>query len=90
MLNRRLQVLVDEERYELLAQESKRVGAPIGELVRRAIDREYSRGGQATEREAAGRALLAMPPPPGEGPEPDWEDQKRELLDAPMRKWEGA
>jgi len=37
------------------------------------------------EREEAGRTLLAMPPPPGE--EPDWEEQKREMLDAPMRKW---
>lgn len=36
------------------------------------------------------RALLAMPPPPGDGREPDWEDQKREMLDAPMRKWPGA
>jgi transcriptional regulator with XRE-family HTH domain len=41
-------------------------------------------------REKASRALLAMPPPPGEGPEPDWEEQKREMLDAPMRKWPGA
>ncbi len=31
-----------------------------------------------------------MPPPPGEGPEPDWEEQKREMLDAPARKWPGA
>lgn len=41
-------------------------------------------------RLGAGLALLAMPPPPGDGPEPDWEDQKRETLDAPMRKWPGA
>lgn len=33
------------------------------------------------ERERAGRELLAMPSPPGDGPEPDWEDQKRELGD---------
>lgn len=41
-------------------------------------------------RLGAGLPLLAMPPPPGDGPEPDWEDQKRETLDAPMRKWPGA
>jgi hypothetical protein len=39
------------------------------------------------ERERAGRELLAMPPPPGDGSEPDWEDQKREMLDARMRKY---
>jgi predicted DNA-binding protein len=88
MLNRRLQVLVDDERYERLAQESERTGAPVGELVRRAIDHEFS--ADASDRAAAARALLAMPPPSGEGPEPDWEEQKREMLDAPMRKWPGA
>jgi hypothetical protein len=31
-----------------------------------------------------------MPPPPGQGPEPDWEDQKREMLDAPASKWPGT
>ncbi|MGC1167160.1 MAG: hypothetical protein WA862_13750 [Solirubrobacterales bacterium] len=90
MLNRRLQVLVDDARFERLAEESKRSGAPVGELVRRAIDREFPATGHQEERERAGRALLAMAPPSGEGPEPDWEDQKRELIDAPMRKWPGA
>jgi hypothetical protein len=90
MLNRRLQVLVDDERFERLARESERIGAPVGELVRRAIDHEFPGIGQAGERELAGRALLAMSAPPGEGPEPDWEGQKRELLDSPLRKWPGA
>ncbi len=89
MLNRRLQVLVDDERYLLLSRESERIGAPIGELVRRAIDREFSQGGRGAEREEAGRALLAMSPPP-DGPEPDWEIQKRAMLDAPQDKWPGA
>jgi hypothetical protein len=90
MLNRRLQVLVDDARFERLAEESKRSGAPVGELVRRAIDHEFPAVGQHAERERAGRELLAMPPPPGDGPEPDWEDQKRETRDAPMRGWPGA
>lgn len=42
------------------------------------------------ERERAGRELLALPPPPGDGPEPDWKDQKREMLDARMRKWDDS
>lgn len=88
MLNRRLQVLVDDERFELLTRESERIGAPVGELVRRAIDHEYSLSSDSTERERAGRALLAMTAP--EGPEPDWEVQKQELLDARLRKLEGA
>jgi hypothetical protein len=88
MLNRRLQVLVDEERYERLTRESERAGAPVGELVRRAIDHEFP--ANELDPADAARALLAMPPPPGEGREPDWEDQKREMLDERMRKWPGA
>lgn len=88
MLNRRLQVLVDDERYDRLARESERTGAPVGELVRRAIDHEFPQVGRRSERERAGGELLAAPPPPG--PERDWEEQKREMLDAPMRKWPGA
>lgn len=90
MLNRRLQVLVDDERFERLARESERIGAPVGELVRRAIDREFPSKGHDAERERAGQELLAMPPPPGDGVEPDWEDQKRELRDARSSRWPGA
>jgi hypothetical protein len=90
MLNRRLQVLVDDVHFERLTEESKRSGAPVGELVRRAIDREFPGAGPEVERERAGRELLAMPPPPGDGPEPNWEDQKREMLDDPTRRWPGT
>jgi hypothetical protein len=82
MLRRRLQVLIDDDRYERLAAESERVGAPIGELVRRAIDREYP--GAQDDRAAAAASLLAMPAPAGS--EPDWGDQKRDLLDLVERK----
>jgi hypothetical protein len=85
-----MQVLVDDARFARLAEESKRSGAPVGELVRRAIDHEFPPHGEQAERERAGRALLEMTAPPGEGPEPNWEDQKRDMLDAPTRKWPGA
>lgn len=88
MLNRRLQVLLDDERYERLIEESERTGAPVGELVRRAIDHEFEP--QGPDRVAAAQRLLALPSPPGDGPEPDWDEQKREILDAPARKWPGA
>jgi hypothetical protein len=63
--------------------------------VAEVMERVISRAREAAEkeiarRERAGRELLAMPPPQGEGQEPDWEDQKRELRDAPIRKWPGA
>jgi hypothetical protein len=88
MLNRRLQVLLDDERFARLRDESARSGAPVGELVRRAIDHEYPPLDGDSDRERAGRELLAMPVPPG--PEPDWEDQKRDLLDSRPRRWSRA
>jgi hypothetical protein len=84
MLSRRLQILIDDERYRRLSHESQRAGAPIGELVRRAIDHEYPP--VADDRAAAAERLLAMSPPPGDGPEPDWDEQKRDLLDGVERK----
>lgn len=90
MLNRRLQVLLDNKRFELLSRESERTGAPVGELVRRAIDHEFPQLGGRAERAQAGRDLLSMPPPPGVGPEPDWTDQKQEMLDAGMHRSEDA
>lgn len=89
MLNRRLQVLVDDERFELLARESQRIGAPVGELVRRAIDREFPLAGRDEERARAGWELLSLPPPAA-GTEPDWEEQKGELPDSRAARWSGA
>lgn len=77
MLTKRLQVLLDDERLERLRRESRRVGAPIGELVRRAIDREYPPA--LPSREDAGARLLARAP--GAGHEPDWDETKAAMLD---------
>jgi hypothetical protein len=80
ILRRRLQVLIDDERYERLQSESERVGAPVGEIVRRAIDCQFPPS-DGDARAAAAERLLALADPAGSGPEPDWETQKRELLD---------
>ncbi len=76
-LGRRLQVLLDDERYHRLQRESERSGAAVGELVRRAIDREYP--SDLERRAAAAERLLGASPPPG--PEPDWEAVKDDMLD---------
>lgn len=83
--SRRLQVLVDDDLHDRLKRESERAGAPVGELVRRALEREFP--ASDADRLEAGRRLLGLSAPPGEGPEPDWEDQKRELIE---RRFSGA
>lgn len=77
MLTKRLHVLLDEARLDRLRRESRRAGAPIGELVRRAIDREYPP--ELPSREDAGARLLARAP--GAGREPDWAETKAAMLD---------
>lgn len=58
-LNRRLQVLLDDERYYLLEREAARRGAPVASVVREAVDRLLAEG---TDRRTAGDRLLAAPP----------------------------
>jgi hypothetical protein len=39
MLDRRLQILLDQERYEKVSREAARRGVSIAEVIREAIDR---------------------------------------------------
>lgn len=52
----RTQVMLEQERYEQLREESSRTGVSIGELVRRALAEQY---GQQDRREALLTALAA-------------------------------
>lgn len=75
-MTRRLQVLLDEERYALLERESQRTGRPVAELVRAAVDSRY--GTDRTARQAAFQQILAAEGMPVE----DWDVMKRDLLDS--------
>lgn len=74
-LERRLQILLDDERYRLLEQESERTNESIGEIVRQAIDLRFA--DDRTVRVVAAGQLLALPV--GDEPEPDWSSVKAEL-----------
>jgi hypothetical protein len=76
-LTRRLQVLIDDERYERLRREAERTGAPIGAIVRDAIDGALPAGRDPESVEAAARRLLAAEPMPVD----DWAEMKRGMLD---------
>lgn len=56
MLDRRLQVLIDEGRWSRLEHEAGRRGVPIAVLVREAIDERFP--GDADKRRAALQAVL--------------------------------
>lgn len=75
VLERRLQVLLDEQRFALLTDESRRTGRSVGAIVRDAIDRHFELADVASQRAAAVAFLLAQPA--GEGPAEDWADAKK-------------
>ena len=71
--------MIDPDREQRLRRASRQLGAPVGELVRRAIDREYPpTDGELTRAEAAEKLLAREMPL---GAEPDWEEQKDSMLD---------
>ncbi|MGH8905852.1 MAG: ribbon-helix-helix protein, CopG family [Egibacteraceae bacterium] len=75
-MTRRLQILIDEDRYHLLDRESQRSGKPIAELIRDAVDDRY--GTDDEKRRAAADRFLASEPVPVA----DWDVMKRELRDS--------
>ena len=60
MLTRRLQVLLDEDRYGRLAAEADRRTVPVAVIVREAIDAAFPPHGEG-RAEAARRILAAEP-----------------------------
>ena len=74
-MTRRLQILIDEPRYELLERESQRTGRSIAELIRDSVDAVY--GVDRAARRGALESILAEEPMPVE----DWEIMKQDMTD---------
>lgn len=75
LMSRRLQILVDDERYARLEREADRRGSSVATLVREAIDASFPADGPS--RADAARLLLdAGPLDFGE-----WPDAKGEIAD---------
>jgi hypothetical protein len=77
MLERRLQLLLDQERYERVAAEAKESGRSVNAVIREAIDAHYPPGAEA--RRAAMQRFLEMTAVPDPGPPEAWEDIKASL-----------
>ena len=83
MLDRRLHVLLDGDRFERLARLAEERSVSVGALVRRAIDVAYPPGGE--RRSAAAAAILEARP----GPSPML-DELRDELDELRRRRTGG
>lgn len=73
MLDRRVQILLDADRYRRLAAEAAARGTSVAAIVREAIDRALP--GDPARRAAAARRLLDAP----DMAVPDVDDLKAEL-----------
>lgn len=80
VLDRRLQILIDEERYERLVAAAATRGVSVATVVRDAIDRGVP--SQDDERRAAWARILATPPI--DVPE-DYADLRKEIEEARSR-----
>jgi hypothetical protein len=78
-MTRRLQILVDEARWNRLEQQAKQRGSSVATLVREAIDIAFP-GGEAEAGETARRILTRPPIDLG-----DWSAAKSDIEDGMER-----
>lgn len=72
-LEKRLQILLDHERFTKVEEEAVRSGRSVAAVIREAIDLRFAPDASARASAAAGfLALTAQPSGPGE----DWADVK--------------
>lgn len=75
-MSRRVQILIDEPRYEMLERESRRTGRSVAELIRESVDRVY--GVDRSARRAALDSMFAEAPMPVE----DWPELKSDMIES--------
>lgn len=84
VMEKRLQLLLDQERYARVAAEAQRSGRSVAAVIREAIDFRFDVDLRAEQRSAAARRLLERSANPT-GHEPDWSETKaameQELID---------
>ena len=74
-MTRRLQILVDDQRYAMLEREATETGRSVAEVIRDAIDARYQ--SDLAVQEASYRQIASATPMPVE----DWATIKSELAD---------
>lgn len=84
LLERRLHVLLDQHRYDLVEAEARRTGLSVAAVIRKAIDQKFEVNGTSSDlerRAAAARRLIERSAQLDLGPEPDWADIRSAMDD---------
>jgi hypothetical protein len=79
MLDRRVQILLDRDRFDRVAREARRRGVPVAAVIREAIDRAVPVSD--SRRRAAARLILSA----GQMAVPDPDELRREITEAHER-----
>jgi hypothetical protein len=74
VMERRLQLLLDQHRYDLVAAEAQRSGRSVAAVIREAIDQRFDDAEH--RRMAAARRFLDLVDDHRPGPEPEWAETK--------------
>jgi len=72
-LERRLHLLLDQDRHDRLVAEAERTGRSVNAVIRAAIDEHFDEQRDQVRRAAAARLLLASAAAPGSEPAETWE-----------------
>lgn len=79
-MEKRLQLLLDQERYDRVAGEAARSGRSVAAVIREAIDMRFADAEADARRAAAGASFLAMTAEPDlEEPAMSWPEIKAEM-----------
>jgi len=84
LLERRLQLLLDNDRYGRVAREAERSGRSVAAVIREAIDLRFPGG--VNRRQQALATFLEMTELPDAGPAQDWASMKAELAEETDRR----
>ncbi len=76
LMERRLQLLLDEERYSRVAREAEASGRSVAAVIREAIDVRFA--ADVDQRRSAALRFLQLTSTT-DGQEPDWAETKRAL-----------
>ena len=81
VMDKRLQLLLDTERYELVSAEARRTGRSVAAVIRESIDEHFRDPTARIRRTEAARRFLDLTAEVEPGPGRSWQDIKREMDD---------
>lgn len=81
VMEKRLQLLLDAERYELVSAEARRTGRSVAAVIRESIDEHFGERAATIRRAEAARRFLDLTAEVEPGVGRSWEDIKREMDD---------